>query len=188
MSVDSLNLDSKPETSFGIGKEALLYLEEHAKPSGESIESEGGKDGEEQALETHEVVELQAFSERKDWIRERIKVHTYCFFQNRTLSLVLQFLEAMPQIELFAGLDAVRSSTQVVHGLPLREELKKWLIEHDKLEKETEVFDSGELKKFKMFTKGACTVCSPSRLVEVRTSCQRPPSATCPLRIQISLS
>lgn len=31
-------------------------------------------DGEGQALESHEVVELQAFSERKDWILEKIKV------------------------------------------------------------------------------------------------------------------
>ncbi|KAI0035685.1 hypothetical protein K488DRAFT_23218, partial [Vararia minispora EC-137] len=93
---------------------------------------------EEQALESHEVIELQAFSERKDWITEKIK-----------------FLEAMPPIELFAGLDAVRLSAPVVHGLPSREELKKWVSEHDKIEKETEIFDSGELKKFKKFTKAA---------------------------------
>lgn len=30
--------------------------------------------GEEQALETHEVIELQSFSERKAWIEEKIKV------------------------------------------------------------------------------------------------------------------
>ena len=30
--------------------------------------------GEEQALESHEVIELQAFSERKAWIEEKIKV------------------------------------------------------------------------------------------------------------------
>ena len=31
---------------------------------------------EEQALETHEVIELQAFSERKAWIEHKIKVRT----------------------------------------------------------------------------------------------------------------
>jgi hypothetical protein len=31
-------------------------------------------DGEEQALESHEVIELQTFSERKAWIEEKIKV------------------------------------------------------------------------------------------------------------------
>lgn len=30
---------------------------------------------EEQALETHEVIELQTFSERKAWIEEKIKVN-----------------------------------------------------------------------------------------------------------------
>lgn len=31
-------------------------------------------EGEEQALESHEVIELQTFSERKAWIEEKIKV------------------------------------------------------------------------------------------------------------------
>jgi hypothetical protein len=31
-------------------------------------------DGEEQALEWHEVIELQTFSERKAWIEQKIKV------------------------------------------------------------------------------------------------------------------
>lgn len=60
----------------------------------------------------------------------------------------------MPPIELFAGINSLRSSKEVAPGLPTREELQQWLIEHDKIEKETEVFDSGELKKFKKFTKG----------------------------------
>ena len=32
--------------------------------------------GEEQALESHEVIELQTFSERKAWIEDKIKVGT----------------------------------------------------------------------------------------------------------------
>ena len=32
-------------------------------------------EGEEQALESHEVIELQTFSERKAWIEEKIKVN-----------------------------------------------------------------------------------------------------------------
>lgn len=62
----------------------------------------------------------------------------------------------MPPIELFADLDAIRASTPVVSGLPTREQLGRWLVEHDKIEKETEIFDSGELKKFKNFTMGEC--------------------------------
>jgi len=61
----------------------------------------------------------------------------------------------MPPTELFADLDAVRASTAAVSELPTRERLQQWLIEHDKIEKETEIFDSGELKKFKNFTMAA---------------------------------
>jgi hypothetical protein len=60
----------------------------------------------------------------------------------------------MPPIEVFVGLDAVRASSEDVPGLPSRAELKHWLSEHDIIEKETEIFDSGELKKLKKFTKG----------------------------------
>lgn len=35
--------------------------------------SGAGADGDEQALETHEVIELQTFSDRKVWIEEKIK-------------------------------------------------------------------------------------------------------------------
>jgi hypothetical protein len=62
----------------------------------------------------------------------------------------------MPPIDLFADLDAVRASIPAVSGLPTREQLEQWLVEHEKIEKETEIFDSGELKKFKKFTKGQC--------------------------------
>jgi hypothetical protein len=66
----------------------------------------------------------------------------------------VQFLEKLPPIEVFVGLDAIRSSAEAVPGLPTRTELKQFLDEHDKIEKETEIFDSGELKKLRMFTKG----------------------------------
>ncbi|KAI0643758.1 hypothetical protein C8Q79DRAFT_153114 [Trametes meyenii] len=91
-----------------------------------------------EALEWHEVIELQAFSERKVWIEEKTK-----------------FLEKLPPIEVFAGLDAVRQSAAEVPGLPTREQLKEWIAEHDKIEKETEIFDSGELRKLKKLTKAA---------------------------------
>jgi hypothetical protein len=60
----------------------------------------------------------------------------------------------MPPIDVFAGLDSIRTSAEDVSGLPTREELRKWAHEHDTIEKETEMFDSGELKKLKSFTKG----------------------------------
>ncbi|KIJ19988.1 hypothetical protein PAXINDRAFT_166167 [Paxillus involutus ATCC 200175] len=92
----------------------------------------------EETLESHEVIELQAFSERKAWIEEKIT-----------------FLEQLPPIEVFVGSDALRTSAESIPGLPTREQLQGWLAEHDRIEKETEIFDSGELKKLRMFTKAA---------------------------------
>ncbi|KAF9076460.1 hypothetical protein BDP27DRAFT_1379987 [Rhodocollybia butyracea] len=95
-------------------------------------------EGDEEALESHQVIELTLFSERKAWIEEKIKL-----------------LEQMPPIEVFFGLDAVQSSAEEVPGLPTRVELKQWLAEHDAVEKETEIFDTGELKKLRNFTRAA---------------------------------
>ncbi|KAJ8461895.1 hypothetical protein ONZ45_g18130 [Pleurotus djamor] len=94
--------------------------------------------GDEQALESHEVIELQAFIDRKAWIEEKIKI-----------------LEKMPPIEVFVGLEDVRNSALEVSGLPTRVELQQWLVNHDAIEKETEIFDAGEMKKLKKFTKAA---------------------------------
>ncbi|KIL00013.1 hypothetical protein PAXRUDRAFT_822110 [Paxillus rubicundulus Ve08.2h10] len=96
------------------------------------------QDTQEETLESHEVIELQAFSERKAWIEEKI-----------------MFLEQLPPIEVFVGSDALRRSAESIPGLPTREQLQGWLAEHDRIEKETEIFDSGELKKLRMFTKAA---------------------------------
>ncbi|KAG8218441.1 hypothetical protein J3R82DRAFT_4067 [Butyriboletus roseoflavus] len=95
-------------------------------------------DTDKETLESHEVIELQAFSERKAWIEEKI-----------------EFLEQLPPIQVFVGIDAVRTSVDSVPGLPSREQLQDWLAEHDRIEKETEIFDSGELKKLRKFTKAA---------------------------------
>ena len=61
----------------------------------------------------------------------------------------------MPPIEVFVGLDALRSDSGVISSdLPTRVELRAWVVEHDKIEKETEIFDAGEFRKLKHFTKG----------------------------------
>jgi len=61
----------------------------------------------------------------------------------------------MPQIEVFVGLDALRSGSEAISSeLPTRAELRAWVVEHDKIEKETEIFDAGEFRKLKKFTKG----------------------------------
>jgi hypothetical protein len=61
----------------------------------------------------------------------------------------------MPPIEVFVGLDTLRSGSETISSeLPTRAELKTWAAEHDKIEKETEIFDAGEFRKLKKFTKG----------------------------------
>ena len=48
----------------------------------------------------------------------------------------------------------MRSSAEDAPGLPIRAELQKWIAEHDMIEKETEIFDTGELTKLRQLTKG----------------------------------
>lgn len=43
-------------------------------PTIATVSVQQDKQGEEEALESHEVIELQAFSEKKPWIEERIRV------------------------------------------------------------------------------------------------------------------
>jgi hypothetical protein len=70
----------------------------------------------------------------------------------------------MPPIPIFVGLDAIRSSAEEIPGLPTRAELQQFLDEHDKIDKETEIFDSGDLKKLKAFTKGMSIIPSYSHM------------------------
>ena len=61
----------------------------------------------------------------------------------------------MPPIEVFVGLDTLRSGLDTISSeLPTRAERQTWVAEHDKIEKETEIFDAGEFRKLKKFTKG----------------------------------
>jgi hypothetical protein len=64
-------------------------------------------------------------------------------------------LEKMPPIEVFAGVEEIlASSTTPITSLPSREELAEWVVEHDKIEQETEQFDAGDMNRLKKFTKG----------------------------------
>ncbi|KAF7331845.1 Growth arrest-specific 2-like [Mycena kentingensis (nom. inval.)] len=106
-----------------------------------TVTSPASNEAQQQADETldwQQVVELQAFSERKTWIEDKIS-----------------FLEQMPPVEVFMGMDAIRASAEAVPGLPTRQELDQWLVNHDAIEKETEVFDTGELQTIRKFTKAA---------------------------------
>ncbi|RPD78032.1 hypothetical protein L226DRAFT_568996 [Lentinus tigrinus ALCF2SS1-7] len=72
----------------------------------------------------------------------------------------IKFLEQLPSIEVFVGLDAVRASATEVPELPVRARLQAWLQEHDKIEKETEVFDSGSLRSSRNLPKEAAQFAS----------------------------
>ncbi|KAF8491416.1 hypothetical protein JB92DRAFT_3006159 [Gautieria morchelliformis] len=128
-----------------ITDEVSLRPEQEAKHDGKSDRTgEGGEVVEEkrvpeEALETHEVVEINKFTERKEWIEEKIKL-----------------LESIPPIEVFAGVDTLLTlSEEIPPGLPSRAQLNHWLEEHDKTEKETEIFDAEDMSKLKTLTKAA---------------------------------
>lgn len=55
--------------------------------------------GDEEALESHQVIELQIFSERKAWIEEKIKVRKriYYLIQAQSSSLIDSFLNKCRQ-------------------------------------------------------------------------------------------
>ncbi|KAF8681103.1 Growth-Arrest-Specific Protein 2 Domain [Rhizoctonia solani] len=107
--------------------------------AGSSKHEEDGK-GEAETLASEEVIELQAFIERREWIEDKIR----------------QLLEKMPPIEVFAGIqELLASSTTPITSLPTREELAKWVAEHDRIEHEAEQFDAGDMSRLKKFTKAA---------------------------------
>ncbi|CAE7226528.1 unnamed protein product [Rhizoctonia solani] len=106
--------------------------------AGSSVDAEDGK-GQAETLASEQVIELQAFIERREWIEDKIRL-----------------LEKMPPIEVFAGIaELLASSTTPITSLPTREELAKWASEHDKIEHEAEQFDAGDMSRLKKFTKAA---------------------------------
>ena len=60
-------------------------------------EGERPENNEEQALESHEVIELQAFSERKEWIVEKIKVSQIILSYHAACNIHFSFLRAYHQ-------------------------------------------------------------------------------------------
>jgi hypothetical protein len=52
-------------------------------------------------------------------------------------------------------MEDIQKPMEQISGLATRAQLDEWLAEHDRIEKETEMFDSGDLKKLKKLTKGA---------------------------------
>ena len=70
MSDQTTEPDQAPSVPISVNKEQLSLEVSEAIWSDNIIVSRG----EEQALESHEVIELQTFSERKAWIEDKIKV------------------------------------------------------------------------------------------------------------------
>ena len=70
-----------------VNKEQLASLKDS-----EAISSDNNivsSEGEQQALESHEVIELQTFSERKAWIEGKIKVGTFDHDLRKRLTLCM---------------------------------------------------------------------------------------------------
>ncbi|KAK0206318.1 hypothetical protein DFS33DRAFT_578831 [Desarmillaria ectypa] len=139
MSTETPVIISGESSDTVVALEEQATLDAHTSPNeSDTTQPKSITGGEEQALESHEVIELQTFIERKAWIEEKIK-----------------FLERLPPIEVFVGLEALQTSAEYIPGLPSRSELQRWLQDHESIEKEIEIFDTGELKKLRKLTRAA---------------------------------
>ncbi|KAG9057376.1 hypothetical protein FS842_007077 [Serendipita sp. 407] len=104
-----------------------------------SAQEHEAKSPKEDALEEGEILELQAFIPKREWIEEKIK-----------------FLEQLPSVDLFDNLEyLVATSPTPVPGLPTRHELDEWMRQHDAIEQEAERFDASDMRRLKKFAKAA---------------------------------
>lgn len=105
-------------------------------------------------LGAEDRVEVTAFLERKTWIQDKIKVRTTLTLKDDT-SNIMQFLENMPPIDVFYGVEHIlpTNSGEPVQGLPTRQEVAAWVAEHDAIEAETEQFDKGDMLRLKQMAK-----------------------------------
>ncbi|KAG8846350.1 hypothetical protein FRB96_002020 [Tulasnella sp. 330] len=91
-----------------------------------------------ESLDAENRIEVHAFLERKTWIQDKIKL-----------------LESMPPIDVFYGVEHIlpTNSGVPIDDLPARDEVTAWVVEHDKIEAETEQFDKGDMIRLKKFAK-----------------------------------
>ena len=61
-------------------------------------------------------------------------------------------MEAMPPIEIYFELDNTADVTSI--GSYRREQLELWFAGNDRIERETEQFDAGDMLKLKKFARG----------------------------------
>ena len=80
MSSDDILPTDSPEPSDSYATLAIALAADDLDMTGQDndniIPQTDRKDDLEESLETHEVIELQAFIERKEWIDDKIKVRT----------------------------------------------------------------------------------------------------------------
>jgi hypothetical protein len=140
------------ELAQAISDTSLAHLRVEEEPSS------AVSDGEEHALETHEVVELQAYDERK-WITEQIDVRSCAYTTISRLTCTRhQFLEHLPPIDVFVGVEPTHQPSTPLPVFPQREELQAWVAEqvktHDAIDKQAESLERGKLRKLKKLTAG----------------------------------
>lgn len=68
-------------------------------------------------------------------------------------------------------MDDLKKPMHQISGLATRAQLDEWILEYDRIEKETETFDSGDLKKLKKFTKGMLSFGCDKMFLDVLCSC-----------------
>lgn len=89
-----------------------------------------------------DVVELQAFVEKKRWIEEQIAVL-------RALEPIDCFADCRPTFE------GESESSTGDKTLPSKEALQEMLKEHERIEAEAEKLDGGEIARLRQMAKGS---------------------------------
>lgn len=106
---------------------------------------------EEDALTLTDVVELQAFVEKKRWIEQQIVV-----------------LRALEPVDCFAGCRltfAREDDSDAGAGsgaLPTKDEVNAMFREHERIEAEAEQLDGGEIARLRQMAKGVSRACPSS--------------------------
>ncbi|KAF8341277.1 uncharacterized protein EI90DRAFT_3011907 [Cantharellus anzutake] len=88
------------------------------------------------SLQSNDVVEIHAFLERRTSIEAKV-----------------QQFEAMPPIDVFAGVDILPTSSARITSLPSRDQLDIWTQELDRIEAEMERFELGDMIRLKELAK-----------------------------------
>lgn len=92
---------------------------------------------EDEALSLTDVIELQAFVEKKRWIQQQIDV-----------------LRSLESIDCFAGCLSTFEPVEAESSLPTAEAVEAMFKQHEQVEAEVEKLDGGEIARLRQMAKG----------------------------------